>query len=56
MIIDLNCLKGKYKVEDDVDPAAFHFDNKTNDELENDQVEQICKLGMGAQIITQMSP
>ena len=40
-------------MEDDVDPAAFHFDKEMDNELENDQVEQIRKLGMGAQIITQ---
>ena len=56
MIIDLKCPTDKYEVEDEVDPAAFHFDEETDDELENDQLEQIRKLGMGARIITQMSP
>ena len=55
MIIDLKCPTDKYKVEDNVDPVAFHFDEETDDELENNQLGEIWKLGVGAQIITQMS-
>ena len=56
MIIDLKCPTDKYEVEDNDEPAAFHFDEETDDELENDQLEEIRKIGMGARIITQMSP
>ena len=56
MIIDLKCPTDKYEVDDEVGQAAFHFDKETDDELEKDQLEQIRKLGMGARIITQMSP
>ena len=39
-----------------MDPAAFHFDEEMDDELENNQLKEIRKLGVGARIITQMSP
>ena len=39
MIIDLKCPTDKYEVDDEVDPAAFHFDKETDDKLENNQVE-----------------
>ena len=56
MIIDLKCPTDKYEVDDEVDPAAFHFDEETDDELDNNHLEEIRKLGVGARIITQMSP